>query len=102
MVIVIGTFAVDPARRDEFLAERLERMRTSRAEAGCLEYTFAGDPLDPGRVLLTERLGRPSGARARDLSRPRRLPRPDARRGADTTVVDRDLRRGGRAARFGG
>ena len=55
MVIVIGTFAVDPARRDEFLAERLERMRTSRAEAGCLEYTFASDPLDPGRVLLTER-----------------------------------------------
>ncbi len=55
MVIVIGTFAVDPARRDEFLAERLERMRTSRAEAGCFEYTFAPDPLDPGRVLLTER-----------------------------------------------
>ena len=55
MVIVIGTFAVDPARRDEFLAERRERMRTSRAEAGCLEYTFAADPLDPGRVLLTER-----------------------------------------------
>ena len=55
MVIVIGTFVVDPARREEFLAERLERMRTSRAEAGCLEYTFAADPLDPGRVLLTER-----------------------------------------------
>ena len=55
MVIVIGTIAVDPARRDEFLAERVERMRTSRAEAGCLEYTFAADPLDPGRVLLTER-----------------------------------------------
>ena len=55
MVIVIGTFKVDPGRRDEFLAERLERMRTSRAEAGCLEYTFAGDPLDPGRVVLTER-----------------------------------------------
>jgi quinol monooxygenase YgiN len=55
MVIVIGTFTVDPARRDEFIAERHERMRTSRAEAGCLEYTFAADPLDPGRVLLTER-----------------------------------------------
>ena len=55
MVIVIGTFAVDPARRDEFLAERHQRMRTSRAEAGCLEYTFSADPLDPGRVLLFER-----------------------------------------------
>ena len=55
MVIVIGTFVVDPDRRAEFIAERHERMRTSRAEAGCLEYTFAADPLDPGRVLLTER-----------------------------------------------
>jgi quinol monooxygenase YgiN len=55
MVIVIGTFVVDPDRRDAFIAERHDRMRTSRGEAGCLEYTFAADPLDPGRVLLTER-----------------------------------------------
>jgi quinol monooxygenase YgiN len=55
MVIVIGTFVVDPDRRTEFIAERHERMRTSRAEAGCLEYTFAADPLQAGRVLLTER-----------------------------------------------
>jgi quinol monooxygenase YgiN len=55
MLIVIGTFVVDPERRDEFIAERHERMRTSRAEAGCLEYTFAADPLDASRVLLTER-----------------------------------------------
>jgi len=55
VIIVSGTFEVDPARRDEFLAERHQRMRTSRAEAGCLEYTFSADPLDPGRVLLFER-----------------------------------------------
>jgi quinol monooxygenase YgiN len=55
MVIVIGTFVVDPDRRAEFIAERHDRMRTSRAEEGCLEYTFAADPLDPRRVLLTER-----------------------------------------------
>ena len=30
-------------------------MRTSRAEQGCLEYTFAADPLDSGRVVLFER-----------------------------------------------
>ena len=30
-------------------------MRTSRAEAGCLEYTFSADPLEPGRVVLFER-----------------------------------------------
>jgi quinol monooxygenase YgiN len=55
VIIVSGTFEVDPARRDEFLAERHERMRSSRAEAGCLEYTFSADPLDAGRVLLFER-----------------------------------------------
>jgi quinol monooxygenase YgiN len=30
-------------------------MRTSRLEDGCLEYTFAADPLEPGRVILFER-----------------------------------------------
>jgi quinol monooxygenase YgiN len=55
MIIVGGTFEVDPHKREEFLVGRHEVMRTSRAEEGCLEYTFSADPLDPGRVLLFER-----------------------------------------------
>lgn len=55
VVIVAGVFTVDPGQRDAFLASRMDRMRTSRAEQGCLEYTFSADPLDPGRVLLYER-----------------------------------------------
>ena len=55
MVIVGGRFEVDPAERDAFLAERHELMRTSRSEDGCLEYTFAADPLEPDRVILFER-----------------------------------------------
>ena len=55
MVIVGGTFIVDPERREEFLAAQLELMRISRAEQGCLEYTFSADPLDPDRVVLFER-----------------------------------------------
>jgi quinol monooxygenase YgiN len=55
MIIVSGTFEVDPTQRERFLAERRERMRTSRAEAGCFEYTFSADPLDADRVLLFER-----------------------------------------------
>ena len=55
VVIVGGTFAVDPELRDAFISERHERMRTSRGEDGCLEYTFAADPLEPGRVILFER-----------------------------------------------
>ena len=55
MVIVGGTFEVDPALRDQFVASRLQMTRASRAEQGCLEYTFAADPIEPGRVVLYER-----------------------------------------------
>jgi quinol monooxygenase YgiN len=55
MVIVGGTFEFDPQQREAFLASRYEIMRTSRAEPGCLEYTFAADPIDSGRVVLYER-----------------------------------------------
>jgi quinol monooxygenase YgiN len=55
VIIVGGRFEVDPEQRDAFLAERHERMRTSRREDGCLEYTYAADPLEPGRVVLFER-----------------------------------------------
>jgi quinol monooxygenase YgiN len=55
MVIVGGEFEVDPAQRDAFIAEREAMMRTSRAEDGCLEYTFAADPLTADRVILFER-----------------------------------------------
>lgn len=55
MVIVGGTFEVDPNERERFLSSRHRMMRASRAEAGCLEYTFAADPIDPGRIVLFER-----------------------------------------------
>jgi quinol monooxygenase YgiN len=55
MVIVAGTLEVDPDQREAFLAGRIEGMRASRAEPGCLEYTFSADPIDPGRVMLFER-----------------------------------------------
>jgi len=55
MVIVGGSFELDPGERDQFIASRVEMMRGSRGEDGCLEYTFAADPLDDGRVILFER-----------------------------------------------
>ncbi len=55
MVIVGGTFEVDPNERESFLASRHDMMRASRDEPGCLEYTFAADPIDPSRVVLFER-----------------------------------------------
>ena len=55
MVIVSGVFELEPADRDAFLAGRSDAMARSRAEDGCLEYVFAADPIDPGRVVLYER-----------------------------------------------
>lgn len=55
MLIVGGVFKVEPARRDEFLRSRESLMQASRSEAGCLEYVFAADPLEDGRVVLFER-----------------------------------------------
>jgi quinol monooxygenase YgiN len=55
MIIVAGTFEVDPAQRDAFVESRTEGMRRSRAEPGCISYVFSADPLEPGRVCLFER-----------------------------------------------
>ncbi len=55
MIIVAGTFEVDPAERDAFLLSREEGMRRSRAEPGCIAYVFSADPIEPGRVVLFER-----------------------------------------------
>ena len=54
-MIIQGVFSVEPNERDRFVEMSLESMRTSRQEDGCLEYVMAGDPLDPERVVLSER-----------------------------------------------
>ena len=38
LMIIAGTLDVDPERRDEFLAGRLDGLRASQAEPGCLDY----------------------------------------------------------------
>jgi quinol monooxygenase YgiN len=55
MLLVTGTFTFDPADRDAFVAAAVEGMERSRAEDGCEEYVMAADPLDPARVVLSER-----------------------------------------------
>jgi quinol monooxygenase YgiN len=54
LVIVAGTFTVDPARRAEFLEGRLESIGASREDRGCLEYAMSADAVDPGLVRLFE------------------------------------------------
>lgn len=54
MIIVAGTLRIRPDQRRR--AQRLARdmMRDSRAEAGCLEYTFSADLDDPELYWLYE------------------------------------------------
>lgn len=53
--IIAGRFELDPGDRDAFLASRVDLVRRSRAEPGCITYVFAADPLEPGLVQLFER-----------------------------------------------
>ncbi len=55
MVIVLGTFRVEPLERAEFLANRVALTQHSRAEDGCITYAFTADVVDPSVVILTER-----------------------------------------------
>ncbi len=55
MLIVAGHFDVDPAERDDFISSKLEAMKSTRTESGCLEYVMSADPVDAARVMLFER-----------------------------------------------
>ena len=81
MVIVGGTFELDPEQRDQFIASRGEMMRRSRSEPGCIEYTFSADPLDPGRVMLFEKWEHQAALDAH-IAAMRATPRP-----AETTIA---------------
>ena len=55
MLIVAGTFEVEPADQAEFVSARVDAMRETRTETGCLEYVMSADPVDATRVMLFER-----------------------------------------------
>jgi len=54
MVIVAGTFTVDAARRAEFLEGRVESIRASREDQGCIEYAMSADATDASLIRLFE------------------------------------------------
>ena len=55
MIIVAGFIDVDPTVRAEFLEAMREAIVATHSESGCIEYTFAADAIEPGRVRLFER-----------------------------------------------
>ncbi len=53
-IVVIGQFRL-PAERMEKARPMLRKvMEATRAEAGCIEYNYAEDVLDPGLIRVSE------------------------------------------------
>ncbi len=54
MIIVSGTFQVDPARHEDAVAVGTKMAEASRAEAGCIAYGFWCDPHEPAIFRVFE------------------------------------------------
>lgn len=54
MILVTGAIDVDPAQRDAFIDAARTLMAATRAEEGCVSYSFAADLDDPGHFVLAE------------------------------------------------
>lgn len=55
MIVIEGTVRVPPDRVAEARAAMEQMIRASRAEAGCIDYAYAIDVLDPGLIRVSER-----------------------------------------------
>ncbi len=54
MLIITGTFRVPPANVDAARPAMTAMIAASRAEAGCLHYSYGEDVLAPGLIHVTE------------------------------------------------
>lgn len=55
MIIIAGTYVIDPADLDEARSAAAAMMGATAQEAGCLEYVFSDDITAPGTMKLFER-----------------------------------------------
>ncbi len=55
MIIIAGTVDVDPEQREAALAAGLPHMEATRAQKGCIDYSWSADGLVPGRIYVYER-----------------------------------------------
>jgi quinol monooxygenase YgiN len=54
MILVIGRFAIDPARRDAFLDFAHQLVRQERAAEGCMSFELLEDVIAPNRFMMME------------------------------------------------
>ena len=55
MIVIAGTFNVDPADRDKFAEAAKAVMAETVKEEGCHTYVFSLDIVDPGVVHILEK-----------------------------------------------
>ncbi len=55
MIVIEGTVRIPLARLDAARPVMEQMIRASRAEAGCLDYAYSVDVLDPGLIRVSER-----------------------------------------------
>ena len=55
MVIVAGHIVVGPDGRAAYLADCVAVVEQARSAPGCLDFSIAGDVVDPGRINIFER-----------------------------------------------
>ena len=55
MLLIVGTVRIHPSQLDRARPKMASMIEASRAEAGCLEYCYGEDVLDPGLIHVKER-----------------------------------------------
>jgi quinol monooxygenase YgiN len=55
LIILAGTFDLDPAQREAALEAAIPLMEPVRVQPGCLDYVWSPDPAVPGRIYVFER-----------------------------------------------
>jgi quinol monooxygenase YgiN len=54
VLLIVGTVRLPPERLHDARPAMRAMVEASRAEDGCLEYSYAEDALDPGLIRVTE------------------------------------------------
>jgi quinol monooxygenase YgiN len=55
MLLIIGSFRIDPARLGEARPAMDAMIAATRGEPGCIQYAYAEDVAEPGRIHVIER-----------------------------------------------
>ena len=54
MIIIAGTFSIDPTKREKALEIAQGLCTASEAEPGCISYSIYADPHDPAQFFIFE------------------------------------------------